>query len=307
MSAPDPGESPPATGPAETDRRAALDAIRADDSKWAPSETADFSGVRWQPDLVRDGGVLHLGLTSEVPNAWMRRMEAAASVGSDVTFATTVLDLPIEALERLQRIDARIIWVDTERTPPRAARYRSIADLIATERLYLDPAGLRVLAGSRLREAVETTDSHPKGRWFEEALCLLFSQVSWLTVDKHAYRNSTEEIDLLMGCHAIGHVDRLVGGAVVVGTAKNEAKPTGSQTVKYLKEQMANRKGRCKLGFLCSASTISSDASEEIMRGSQSTDAVIVPLDRKTFESLLDDVDELDRRIEQLIVDAVAD
>jgi hypothetical protein len=35
--------------------------------------------------------------------------------------------------------------------------------------------------------------NHARGHSYEEALCLLFSQVSWLKVIEHAYRNETEE------------------------------------------------------------------------------------------------------------------
>jgi hypothetical protein len=308
MNSQDVDDAPAASGPTEADRRLAIDALRGDDAGWSEPESAlEFGELRWQPDLVRDGAVLHLCLTSEVPNAWLRRMDAAAAADRDVTFATTTLDLPISALRRIQRIDARVVWVDTSRSPTRVRKYRSIADLVARERLYLEPDGLKLLAGDRLQDALATSNTSRKGRWYEEALCLVFSQVSWLTVDKHAYHNATEEIDLLMGCHAIGHVDRLVGGAVVLATAKNESKATDSQTVKYLKQQMANRKGRCKLGFLCSASKLSSGATAEILRGTPPHDAVIVPLDRAALEKLLADADELSRRVEDLILEAVAD
>jgi hypothetical protein len=144
------------------------------------------------------------------------------------------------------------------------------------------------------------------GRWFEEALCLLFSQISWLRVDEHAYRNETEEIDLTMTARTAGHLASLAGGPIVIATAKNELTSTGSDVVKYLKVQMANRKERCKLGFLCSAHTISSDARTEILRGSPgTTDHVIVPLDRKAIDGLLSDADDLDEEIERLIVKAI--
>ena len=104
-----------------------------------------------------------------------------------------------------------------------------------------------------------------------------------------------------------GFLGRLSGGPIVVATAKNEGKATGSAVVKYLKEQMANRKGRCKLGFLCSATTISTSAKTEILRGSQGADHVIVPLSRAEIDDLLLDPEDLDEKLVGLIVKAIED
>ncbi len=296
-------------GPAEPEREAAISALKGDQPKWEPPDgVLDLNGVRWKPDLVQPGKrVLHLALTPSIPRVWLRRMHAAVAAGYSVTFATATTDLPLATLLEVQRADAHVAHVDLARTPPRVVSYRSVADLVSKAHLYLEPDAIRVLAGERLGSALSAPTSSSKGRWYEEVLCLVFSQVAWLTVDEHAYRNASEEIDLLIACHAIGHVASLVGGPIVVATAKNEDHATGSQTVKYLKEQMANRKGRCKLGFLCSASTISSNAQTEILRGTQAADAVIVPIDRSTLETLIAHPDELTSRVEALIKAAIAE
>jgi len=234
-------------------------------------------------------------------------MKIAIDAGYSVTFVTTSSTVDIDVLLELQALDARIYTLDLNAAPVRVRRLRSVADFIAVERLFLDPESLRALAQARLTDAMTTDNNQKKGRWFEEVLCLLFSQVSWLTVDEHAYNNSTEEIDLVLSCRAVsGYIVGLVGGPIIVATAKNEKKATNSQTVKYLKEQMANRKGRCKLGFLCSASTISDDARGEILRGSQSGDLVIACVDKTDVERLIAEADRLDEHAEALIRKAVA-
>ena len=111
----------------------------------------------------------------------------------------------------------------------------------------------------------------------------------------------------MMSVRAAGHAAKLAGAPIVIATAKNEAEAAGSAVVKYLKEQIANRKGRCKLGFLCSASTISSDAHREILRGSQSTDVLIVTLDGDTIAALIEHPHDIDEQIEQRITKAIAD
>lgn len=302
------GEDNP-IGPSEADRAVVIDALQADDDRWkVPQQAIELDEhTRWKPDLTATGAMLHLSLTGDLPRPWIKRMQAATSAGHKVTFATTVPSLDVDVLLALQTLDARIATVDLSGDQPRVRTHRSVADLICVERLFIDPGALRALATDRLDAAEQTDNNSKKGRWFEEALCLVFSQVSWLTVDEHAYNNSTEEIDLLISCRAVGYIASLVGSPLVVATAKNEKKPTNSQTVKYLKEQMANRKGRCKLGFLCSASTISGDAKGEILRGSQMGDSVIACVDRVALLDLLAHADQLDARVEALIRKAVAD
>ena len=119
----------------------------------------------------------------------------------------------------LQEIDARIVAVDCDDLAAGARTYRSVADWIATERISPAPDELRVLAEARL-EATVAEPTNVKGRYYEETLCLVFSQIPWLTVEEHAYRNASEEIDIVLGIHATGHVAALVKGGVAIATAK---------------------------------------------------------------------------------------
>jgi hypothetical protein len=293
--------------PGDEDRAAALEAIRGLAGGWRESTTpVTFEGTRWRPDLIgAEERVLHLALAGELPGVFLRRLRAAAASGARVTVAFAAVLDDVEQMLSLQRLDARVIGLELGEWGYRAREYRSIADWLAAGSFYLADEDFRRLAGERLASALTGGDA--KGRWFEEALCLLFNQVSWLTVEEHAYRNSSEEIDLVLSARAGGHAARLAGAPMVLATAKNETHATGSSVVKYLKEQIANRRGRCKLGFLCSATTISPDARREILRGSQSSETVIVPLDGEMIASLIQRPAELDERVEQLIVKAIAD
>jgi hypothetical protein len=292
-------------GPGDEDRVRACAAIVSLDSGWhEPTEALDLGEARWKTDLIAsEKRVLHLALSGDIPRAILKRMAAAHQAGYEVTAALGSQSVDIRILSFLQELDARIVFVEWEEDD--AARgFRSVADWIATDRISLSPTDLQLLASTRLTEALDLEDSG-KGRLFEEVLCLMFSQVSWFTVDEHAYRNDSEEIDLVLGVHAVGHIAELLKGAVAIATAKNEKKATGSSTVKYLKEQMANRKGRCKLGFLCSASSISREAHTEMLRGSQSTDFLLVPVDLEDIRKLLDRSARLDDGLRTLILSAV--
>jgi hypothetical protein len=295
-------------GAGDEERSSALAAILSSGRGWKETEQALplTGGARWRPDL-RAGvkGILVLSLEGELPQAVLRRMRAAREGGYELTVALGSARLEVSMLLFLQEFDARIIAVDWfDRSVPRIGEYRSIADWIARERIALSPDDLRVLALSRL-DAALADPTNVKGRLYEEVLCLLFSQIPWLTVDEHAYRNDSEEIDLVLGVHATGHIAGLAKGPVAIATAKNEATATGSATVKYLKEQMANRKDRCKLGFLCSASTISAEAGTEILRGSQSSDMVYACIDLQDLRGLLDNPSALDEGVQSIVRRAV--
>ena len=292
-------------GPDDQDRARARAAILLLHPDWQePPGAFDFGDARWRPDLVRDERqLLHLSLSGEIPGALLRRIGAAHQAGFEITVALGTRSVDILTVTALQELNVRIIFVEWEEESP-ARGYRSIADWIATERIFLSPDDLQTLASTRLDEALASQDNR-KGRMFEEVLCLVFSQVSWFTVDEHAYRNDSEEIDLVLGVHAVGHVAELIKGAVAIATAKNEKSATGSATVKYLKEQMANRKGRCKLGFLCSASSISRDARTEILRGSQSGDLAFAQLDVEDLRKLLANSSRLDEGVRGLILRAI--
>ena len=294
-------------GPGDQDRSEAIAAIRKVDRRWrVPSQALSLGKLRWRPDLeTAKRRVLLLALTGEIPEALLRRLRAATKHGYDVTVAVGPPPVDTQTLLALQAVDARIVAVDWVDERCEADVYRSVADWIATRRIALAPVDLQQLARARFEEALVET-RNVKGRFYEEVLCLVFSQVPWLTVDEHGYRNASEEIDIVLGVHAAGHVAELVGGGVAVATCKNRTRSTDSETVKYLKEQVANRKRRCQLGFLCSATTISADARTEILRGSQGSDLVIAEIDGDDLKAVLERPEQLDDQVQGLIRRAIA-
>lgn len=302
----DPDEARP-QGPDESQREAIVNVLVERDAKLVPpSEPLDLEepGLRWMPDLVDDDRVVHVELGEQIPRAFARRLRAARATGRKVVVATKAEALTFQTLELLQELEVAPFELRVDDSGWRVSEWSSIADWVARENMALRPAELRKLVGHCLAvaEAPDRTN-HARGHAYEEALCLVFSQVSWLKVVEHAYNNATEEIDIALQVMGAGEYAQLAGGALAIATAKNEKKSLGSATIKYLEGQMGNRRGRCKLGFACSRGEISKAADLEIV-GLRRSEVVIVPIGGEQLQQLLDDADRLDERLAEMVIAA---
>lgn len=299
-------ESPP-SGPDESDRYAIVAVVVERDAKLErPSAPLEFEeGLRWTPDLIDDERVVHVELGDHIPKAFVRRMRAARAAGRKIVVATRAEVLTSETLELLQeleaapydlRVDEDLLW--------RVSTWTSIADWVARANMALRPDELRRLVGGALAVAEDPDrTNHARGHAYEDALCLVFSQVSWLRVVEHAYHNDTEEIDIVLQVMGAGEYAQLAGGPLAIATAKNEKKALGSATIKYLEGQMGNRRGRCKLGFACARGETSKPANLELV-GLRRSDVVIVPIGGEQLQQLLDDADRLDERLAEMVIAA---
>lgn len=302
----DPDEARP-HGPDETVRHAIVDALVEHDGKLQrPGEPLDFgNGLRWVPDLVDPGRVVHVELGEQIPKAFARRLRAAHAAGRKVVVATKAEALTFATLELLQELEVAPfeLRIDDD-SRWHVSEWSSVADWVARENMALRPAELRKLVEQCLAVAEDPDrTNHARGHAYEEALCLVFSQVSWLKVVEHAYSNATEEIDIALLVTGAGDYARLGGGPLAIATAKNEKKSLGSATIKYLEGQMGNRRGRCKLGFACARGDVSKAADLEII-GLRHADVVIVPMGGEQLQRLLDDADRLDERLAEMVIAA---
>ena len=302
----DPDEARP-PGPDETIRDAIVAALLEHDGKLQrPSGPLDLGdGLRWAPDLVDAGRVVHIELGEQIPRAFARRLRAARAAGRKVVVATRAEALTFQTLELLQELEVAPFELRLdEQGAWRVSEWSSVADWIARANMALRPDELRQLVAQSLAVAEDQDrTNHVRGHAYEEALCLVFSQVSWLKVVEHAYRNDTEEIDIVLLVTGAGDYARLAGGPLAIATAKNEKKSLGSATIKYLEGQMGNRRGRCKLGFACARGDVSKAAELEII-GLRRADVVIVPMAGEQLEWLLDEADRLDERLAEMVLAA---
>lgn len=302
----DPDASRP-PGPDESEREAIIGVLMEHDTKLQrPSEPLDLeSGLRWMPDLVDDHRVIHVELGTQIPKAFVRRLRAAREAGRKVVVATKAEALTYETLEFLQELEVAPFELRLDEEGGwHVSGWKSVADWVALQNMALRPTELRRLVGQCLAVAEDPDrTNHARGHAYEEALCLVFSQVSWLKVIEHAYRNETEEIDIALLVTGAGEYARLAGGPLAIATAKNEKKSLNSATIKYLEGQMGNRRGRCKLGFACARGEVSKAAEIEII-GLRRADVVIVPMAGQQLQSLLDEADRLDERLAEMVIAA---
>lgn len=302
----DPDASAP-QGADESERETIIAALLEHDPTLVrPSEPLELKdGLRWTPDLVDEARVVHVELGDHVGTAFVRRLRAAHAAGKKVVVATKAEALTFEMLELLQELEVAPFEVRAdEHSVWRVSEWSAVADWVARANMALRPTELRKLVEQSLTVAGDSErTNHARGHAYEEALCLVFSQVSWLKVVEHAYRNDTEEIDIVLLVTGAGEYARLAGGPLAIATAKNEKKSLGSATIKYLEGQMGNRRGRCKLGFACARGDVSKAADLEIV-GLRRADALIVPLGGAELQLLLDDADRLDERLAEMVIAA---
>jgi hypothetical protein len=300
-------DAPAPCGPDDRDREAVIAALMAnDESLERPSTPLDLDDdLRWAPDLVATDRVVHVELGEQISKAFVRRLRAARAAGRKIVVATTAEALTFGTLELLQELEVFPVELRLdEEAQWRVSKWTAVADWIARADMALRPTELRTLVANCLAVAEDSGRSnHARGHAYEEALCLVFSQVSWLRVVEHAYRNETEEIDVVLLVTGAGEYARLAGGPLALATAKNEKKALGSATVKYLEGQMANRRGRCKLGFACARGEVSGPAELEIL-GLRRADLVIVPIGGSELQELLEQADRLDERLAEMVIAA---
>jgi len=301
----DPDASRP-YGPDDRQRAEIVAALREHDPTLEkPSGPLDLGeGLRWTPDLVHADRVLHVELGDHVPKAFIRRLRAASGGGRQVLVATRAEALTLETLELLQELEIAPFELRQDESGWRVEEWSSVADWVARSNMALRPNELRRLVARCLAVAEDSQRTNSaRGEAYEQALCLVFSQVSWLKVVEHAYNNATEEIDIALLVTGAGEYARLANGPMAIATAKNEKKALASATIKYLQQQLANRRGRAKLGFACARGEVSKKAQLEILRSSQ-TDVLLVPIGGDELQALLDDAERLDERLADVVIAA---
>jgi hypothetical protein len=288
------------------DREDALAAIQAADADWSNlDDSLQFGEVRWRPDLRHQDGTLLHTFFEDLDEPWRKRMAAAREAGNQTAVACPLEALSLDVLGFLQEIDATIVLLGYDSNDVLLVQqYESAAHLVALAELSLGHVGLRELGEQRLRDALEADSNYDKGRYFEQVLLLLFSQVSFFMVHSSRYKNDTEEIDLVLGNRGLSPIKDTIGGPIVLVSAKNLANPVGAPEVRALWGNMAKRRGRCTLGVLCASRKLASTAATE--RASSTTDPTLAValVDGARLRQLLQSA-TLDADMEAVVREAV--
>lgn len=282
-------------------------ALMQADAKWSlPDEPIAVGEKTWRPHLVADdSSVLHVHASAQLRQVWLGRIEAAAKSGRKVVVAG-----PPEAwyydetLADLCKHEVAVIVLEKRANSQgwSLTRYRSIAELIAMRNLRISPARLQEIGTILFDRSLSATSPRERGWRFEDFLCLLFSQVSDFSVLRHNYRNETEEIDLVLKNHRVGG-RALPSSPIALVSAKNTKDPVGVPALIHLESEMQNRRGQCKLGFLCASRVLASTVSQHELRYSQG-DSVFVLVDGQGIRRILSEADQIDEIVEQLVIEA---
>jgi hypothetical protein len=281
-----------------------LSAIRKLDTRWKePKRPLGLAPADWRPNLVSGKRVCHVHAVSVLRDHWTGRMAAAQKAGRQITIAAPLSSWYVnETLLAADKLDAEGVVLRPSAKGWQAKSYESIGELIATENLIVNPDVLRPIARRALARARKATARHARGRLFEKLLCLVFSQVPDFELYAHNYRTETEEIDAVF-VNRRAHGRCWSNSPLVLLSGKNVKGGAGAPAVTSLASKMRNRREMCKLGFLCSAGTISQDARNHELRYSRE-DCLMVLVDGKHLDSLLDKADQLEAELEKLVIEA---
>jgi hypothetical protein len=281
------------------DRAAACAAL----PEWRRSEKAMVvDGIAWRPDLIDpEGRLLHLHLLPKLGRAWERRIAAALNDGNHVVVAAPIeYWYAEESVERLARLGVGTVVLEAGESWT-AREHRSVARLVALEGILLPAEAITRIATHLLDDALSEPSSFLKGRKFEEVIAFVLSQTSFFQVVGFNVKNLSEEIDVLLKNRRVD--DRAIPSApLVIVSAKNEAATIGKEALVALVGQIDNKRGLCKLGFLCASRGIAKTVGYEDI-GNRHGDRVVALLDGIRLRGIINDAVNLDDHVEQLIIE----
>ena len=134
-----------------------------------------------------------------------------------------------------------------------------------------------------LMDAVEKASStDQRGRSLEELVSRLFESVPGFTVTSRI-RTATEEIDIsVLNDNPDPRFRR--ESAILLAECKNWSAKCGKDELVLFKEKLANRSGRCSLGFLISWNGFARTVTKELLRGSRE-EMLVVPITGKEIQT----------------------
>jgi CheY-like chemotaxis protein len=170
------------------------------------------------------------------------------------------------------------------------AKVRNAAEVARERRLGALEGGSAESALRQLWEEVLTaSDANRKGALLEELVALLFKTIRGFHVATIRRRNEVEEIDVLVRNESHDPFWRGESRYFLV-ECKNWTRPVDGPELADFARKLENRFGRCTLGFFVALGGFTRGFREE-RRAMRKEQHLIVPLDGRDFELLLDSSD----------------
>ncbi|WP_242086463.1 YraN family protein [Microbacterium lacticum] len=297
--------------PVDVDTRVADDALRMvieGDVKrrWRPGIDIDLGAASWRPHAANNAGaVLHVATLEALPRWVARRILGAAASSHAVHVAITLSALyTADWRELLTRADARVYVVDDRDKSMRTKR-RHVLAALADLQIPVSPDERRLL-GKLALDMMKTGSAQDKGARLEALLAFLFSQVTDYRVVERNYRNSTQEIDIVLQIDSFStRIWQVPGRPLILVEAKNRSERTDSATFAVLVNKVRTKRKSVKFAFLVAMEGFTEDAKRESLRHSTSNLCVVM-LAALDVQALVE-ADDLDAKLETLVRRALTD
>lgn len=283
--------------------------IRHDNAWQIPKTPISLGDFNWSPDLLdatKRVCFIHLS-GDELSTVWSKRLIAASNRGYRVTFASPkdlLYSNPL--LSSLNEIGCGLLPLDydAEASAWVAGEYfPNAASYITGNDILLSSEDSRIILSNLYSKVLKAQKATEKGRTFEQLLGFIFSQVTFFRVISSNYKNSTEEIDIVLENHS----QQFNHSPIVLVSAKNTSTPVGAPALTSLYSKMKNRFGMCQIGFLCSFKKIAGTVAKHRLRFSRTNDGVVALIDEKVLQQLQKTPDALDEHMRSLIIKAALD
>jgi hypothetical protein len=286
----------------DDERKEVLDALIAKDDRWKFPDTP-LEDPRWVPDLIRDDGsaVLHHQAGGNLLPFMVRRLKRVSELGIEVHMSCSLAALYDERLLRSLSSVHPVIHLQEEG----GVKPEPLLLTVALQGIQLSRETRQQLAEDGLSRSSVDGTSHQKGRRFEAVVAFLFSQVDGFRVSATNYRTDTEEIDVVVRQLAADGRIWARDGPLILIEAKNHAAGISQDMFSAFRTKLEVKRGRVKLGFMVSRTTVSGEAERQEAKTAMG-DIAIVFLDGENLASWIpaDDPDEwLEGQVEAAVLD----
>ena len=169
-----------------------------------------------------------------------------------------------EFIERLAGID---VTVHIAKETGAIEEGRDLLTLLGERAVALPPETPSTILAIAAWQRRSEGSAHGRGKRLEGLLAFMFGQVKGLRVVETNLRTATEEIDIVL------QTDREVdapwyqdGVPFVLVESKNWSSTVGSAELSTFITKVQYKRGRCRIGVMCAAGGLSSDAEHHELR-----------------------------------------